>query len=159
MSIPKTEKGSDKTSGLKQRVLVVDDVKTHSKVIRKILENCGYEVHLADNGIKAFFKLKSIPEKFDLIILDIMMPVMDGYATLKKIRSDNGLKNIPVLMCTAKGDEQSRHYLAQIDIQGYLIKPFNAEALINKTQQIIASANKAQSIQANENGVNSAVNG
>ncbi len=100
-------------------VLTADDEKEIRDVFRLYLEQAGYNVLEADNGIKALEILKK--EKVDLVLLDVMMPGIDGYRTLKSIRETN---NIPVIMVSAKSAESDRILGLNMGADDYIVKPF-----------------------------------
>ena len=99
------------------------------------MQNSGYEVLWAENGGMAFESVKE--NKPDLVLLDIMMPVMDGYQVLKKLKQDDTLKDIPVIMLTAKGQE--RDVLKGFDLgsSDYIVKPFRPAELAARVKKIL----------------------
>ena len=121
-----------------QRVLLVEDSKAFRHIIQKILKDIGFEVHTAEHGKMALELLETGNIKFDLALMDVKMPVMDGFETLKKIRANPALKDMPVIMCTSKSEREAILELAQIGIQGFIAKPINVKALISKVQEVMA---------------------
>ena len=111
---------------MKKKLLVVDDEKNFRDVIRTRLENNGYDVVLASDGDDGVNKAKE--EKPDLILLDIMMPKMDGYTVLKTLKGDDDLKDIPVIMLTCK--ENMKDLCGPEGIRGYIIKPYDKDDLL-----------------------------
>ena len=119
------------------RILIVDDFSTMRRIIRNILKQLGYEnVDEAENGADAYEKLDV--EKFDFIITDWNMPVMDGLGLLKKIRSDPAMKTMPVLMVTAEAEKDKVVTAIQAGINNYIVKPFTAEVLKEKMDKIFS---------------------
>ena len=117
------------------RILIVDDFSTMRRIIRNILKQLGYEnVEEAENGADAYEKLDV--EKFDFIITDWNMPVMDGLGLLKKIRSDPAIKDMPVLMVTAEAEKDKVVTAIQAGVNNYIVKPFTAEVLKEKMDKI-----------------------
>ena len=104
------------------KILVVDDTKTNIDVLEGILSN-DYEVCVALNGKKAIELTERI--KPDLILLDVMMPEMDGYETLRIMREKNILQGIPVIFLTAKADSKSEQIGLDLGAVDYITKPFN----------------------------------
>ena len=104
------------------KILVVDDTKTNIDVLEGILSN-DYEVCVALNGKKAIELTEKI--KPDLILLDVMMPEMDGYETLRIMREKNILQGIPVIFLTAKADSKSEQIGLDLGAVDYITKPFN----------------------------------
>ena len=107
-----------------KRLLVVDDEEKIRLVIRKYAEFEGYEIEEAENGMKAIQMCRQ--KDFDLIILDIMMPELDGFSTCKEIRKE---KDIPVIMVTAKGAEYDKVMGLDAGADDYLVKPFSFQEL------------------------------
>ena len=115
-----------------QRVLVVDDEPRMIGVIRMNLELEGYQVFAATNGIEALDEVrKNIP---DLIILDVMMPELDGFETLRMLRE---FSNVPVIMLTAKGEEEDIVYGLELGADDYVTKPFGARALTSRVKAVL----------------------
>ncbi len=106
--------------------MVVDDEEISRSVLRKFLEKNDFKVILAENGQEALDMLRSENE-VSAVLLDLIMPIMDGYETLKLIREDPQFSNVPVLVQTV--DEGSERRALQLGANDYIIKPFDAEAL------------------------------
>ncbi len=116
----------------KVKILIVDDEKNIREVIKEysILE--GYEVKEADSGVKALELLNS--EKFDLMILDIMMPIMDGFTLLNSIPKE---KRIPTIILSARDDEIDKLEGFDRGIDDYLCKPFSPRELMARVKAIL----------------------
>ena len=110
-------------------ILVVDDEKDIREIIEIYLINEGYNIVLASDGIEALEKLKK--EKIDLIILDIMMPKLDGIRTCIKIRED---KKMPIIMLSAKSEDSDKILGLNIGADDYIIKPFNPLELVARVK-------------------------
>ncbi len=107
----------------KAKILVADDDEMSRRLLEAVLTPKGYEVILAKDGIEALnIALTQAP---DLIILDIMMPGMDGYRALNKIKEDDSTANIPVLMITAVGYDYNIKLANQLGASGYITKPID----------------------------------
>lgn len=104
-------------------ILVVDDVNVDREILRGLLVREGYQVHAAEDGLKALELL--LWEKVDLILLDILMPRLDGYQFLEKIKSDPNLKHIPVIMISSVDEINSVIRCIELGAEDYLTKPFN----------------------------------
>jgi len=115
---------------IKGTVLVVDDVPKNLQLVSEILDEYDYEVHIASSGTKALEKLQSVD--VDLILLDVMMPDIDGYDTCRMIKDQKALEHIPVIFLTAKSDVES--LMRGFDVGGidYVTKPFNKLELITR---------------------------
>jgi DNA-binding response OmpR family regulator len=111
------------------RILVVDDEPDILELARVILKSKGYEVITANDGQEALEKVSV--SKPDLIILDILMPRMNGFEVCKKLKSDQETASIPILMFTVLGRDKDREQGLKAGADDYLVKPFSAEELIN----------------------------
>lgn len=109
-------------------ILIVDDDPRNVYSIASILEEFNAEIIEADNGIEAVKRLKR--EKADLILMDIMMPEMDGYETMKKIRMDPELKSIPIIAITANALKEDRERCIAAGADDYISKPIDYHNLI-----------------------------
>jgi adenylate cyclase len=108
---------------VRQRVLVVDDNHVNRDLLRIRLEREDYLVEEAGNGELALAALRR--ERFDLVLLDVMMPVLDGIETLQAIKSDAHLRDIPVIMVSAVGELDTVARCMEQGADDYLTKPFN----------------------------------
>ncbi|MDR2240423.1 MAG: response regulator [Zoogloeaceae bacterium] len=113
-----------------KKVLIVDDSPTERHVLGELLARNGYEVSAATNGEEAIAKSKS--EMPDLILMDVVMPVMNGYQATRKIKRDEKTKYIPVIMCTSKGQETDKIWGVSQGANDYLVKPINPKVLLEK---------------------------
>ena len=112
------------------RVLVVDDAAINRKLLERALRNEGYEPVLAENGSEALALLRSdVSHSVDLVLLDILMPILDGYETLAAIKADPALRHLPVIMITAVEETESAVRCIELGATDYLPKPFNAAIL------------------------------
>lgn len=109
------------------RVLIVDDAPTVRKYHKKIAKEMGLEVDTAINGIEALEKV--IQNKFDLILVDINMPKMDGYQFVRELRKTPDVMDIPVVMISTESQEQDEHKAYQAGANFYLIKPVSSDIL------------------------------
>ncbi len=122
-------------------VLVVDDMKSMRLTIRKMLKNLhrGMTLRFAENGRQGLEVLKSTP--CDLAILDWNMPVMNGVAMLEVIRNDPRMRDMPVIMVTAESERDIVNEVAEVEIDGYLLKPLTLKSLDDKIKTVINRAN------------------
>jgi DNA-binding response OmpR family regulator len=122
-----------------KKILVVDDDPNILKLVKTRLEAHNYEVIAASDGEECMQKVLS--DKPDLIILDILMPKADGYDVLvgmKEIKALTGkIPVIPVIVLTALSDPRVRGMIEKEEIKDYIVKPFNAEDLLNKVRQAL----------------------
>ncbi|MFH1217261.1 MAG: response regulator [Pseudomonadota bacterium] len=107
----------------KQIVLIVDDEPINIKMLAQALR-AGYEVVVATNGPDAVARAGSAPQP-DLILLDVMMPEMDGYEVCRKVKTEPGSRNIPVIFLTARTDDQDETRALEMGAVDYIRKPFN----------------------------------
>ena len=117
------------------KVLVVDDEEYIQHILNFSFGAEGYEVITAADGEEAVTIAKS--EKPDIIVLDIMMPKMDGYEACKQIKADPQTQNIPVILLTAKGREVDRKLGAEAGADDYVVKPFSPGRLIERVEGFI----------------------
>lgn len=118
------------------KILVVDDERLIRNVIREYLENEKYEVVEAENGFDALRVLET--NKVDLIILDIMMPRMDGFETLKEIRKT---KDTPVIMLSAMKEEEDKLSSFNLGVDDYITKPFSPKELVARVKAHLKRTN------------------
>ncbi|MFH1823801.1 MAG: response regulator [Candidatus Firestonebacteria bacterium] len=118
------------------KILIAEDEKDITFIIDTALKKAGYETILAYDGEEALEK--AINEKPDLILLDIMMPKMDGFTVNTKLKENEKTKDIPVIVCTAKGGLKDLFNIEKKwKIDGYLEKPFVVKVLVEKVKEII----------------------
>lgn len=114
------------------RILVVDDEDKIREVVREYAEFSGFSVIEAIDGMDAIEKVKV--QDFDVIIMDIMMPRLDGFSACKEIKK---LKNIPVIMLSARGEEYDKLFGFELGIDDYVVKPFSPKELIARIRVAI----------------------
>ncbi len=121
----------------KKRVLVVDDERHIVRLVQVNLERHGYQVLTAYDGVECLEKARS--EKPDLIVLDVMMPRLDGFQALQQLKDDPQTKDIPVIMLTARAQDRDvlAGYTYGADL--YLTKPFNPLELISLVKRVFES--------------------
>ena len=122
------------------KVLVVDDEVYILHILDFILGAENYDVITAMNGEQALEKVRE--EKPDLIVLDIMMPKLDGYETCRLIKSDPKTKSIPVILLTAKGREVDQKLGREVGASDYITKPFSPSKLIDRVQSILSASRR-----------------
>ena len=118
------------------KVLVVDDQFSVRQMTRMALEEIGFRhIHEAENGVKAMETAASQP--LDLIISDYNMPEMDGLGLLRAVRGHPTVRKVPFILLTGRGDRELVVNAAQIGVNNYLVKPFTAEILRQKIEQVV----------------------
>src|SRR5574337_1608833 len=119
----------------KEKILVVDDEQDLVKLIRYHLEKEGYKVISASNGEDALFLTRR--EKPDLIVLDLMLPAIDGLEVCKRLKADHELANIAIIMLTAKGEEVDITLGLKLGADDYMTKPFSPKELLARIQAVL----------------------
>ncbi len=114
----------------KGKILIIDDEPDIVETVSFMLQARNFSVITAIDGFAGIEQAKL--NKPDLILLDIMMPGMDGYETCLKLRSDKDTKNIPIIMFTAKGESESVQKAHKSGANDYIVKPFSLPTLLNK---------------------------
>lgn len=116
------------------RILVVDDESRIRKLLKDFLGKKGYTVLEAEDGKKAIDIFEQEENKLDLIILDVMMPNMDGWSTLRTLRQTS---NIPVIMLTARGEEHDELFGFELGVDEYISKPFSPKILVARVEALL----------------------
>lgn len=115
-------------------ILVVDDESRMRKLLRDFLSAKGYQILEAEDGEKAIEVFEENKNKIKLILLDVMMPKLDGWSVLRKIRQDS---NVPVIMLTARGEEQDELFGFELGVDEYISKPFSPKILVARVEAIL----------------------
>jgi DNA-binding response OmpR family regulator len=120
---------------MSKRILIVDDEPRYLRLLEANLKTEGYTVVTASDGLQAVDAFSAQP--VDLILLDIMMPRLDGFGTCQRIRE---FSNVPIIMLTAKGEEQDRVKGLDLGADDYLVKPFSATELLARVRAVLRRA-------------------
>ena len=121
------------------KILVVDDEIKIREIIKEYAEFEGYEVAQAEDGMQAVEMVKN--QDFDIIIMDVMMPKLDGYSACKEIRK---IKQIPVIMLSARGEEYDKLFGFEIGVDDYVVKPFSPKELMARIRAVLNRASASQ---------------
>ena len=116
-----------------KRLLIVDDEDKIREVIREYAEFSGYEAEEAADGTSAIGMVKL--NDYDLIIMDVMMPKLDGFSAVKEIQK---IKNIPVIMLSARGEEYDKLFGFELGIDDYVVKPFSPKELMARVNAVLS---------------------
>lgn len=127
----------------KKRILVVEDEPSSSRLIEAVLSESGFEVVLASNGLDGLKMAKT--ENPRLVILDVMLPGMDGFEVCSRIRSDPSIQRLPVLFLSAKARESDKDMGLRVGSDDYLVKPVDPPFLVKRITDIIASKTMSSS--------------
>lgn len=122
----------------RRRILVVDDEERMVRFIRLNLEHDGFQVSEAFNGKEAIQKIRDVTP--DLILLDVMMPDLDGFEVLETVRE---VSNVPVIMLTAKGEEDDRVRGLELGADDYVTKPFSPRELVSRVKAVLRRTESA----------------
>jgi two-component system cell cycle response regulator DivK len=120
---------------LTKKILVADDNRVSRELIREVLEDSSQKVLEAENGEQALEKI--ISETPDLVLLDIQMPIFDGYEVLRRVRSDPRLGSLPIIALTAYAMKQDCEKALALGFTAYITKPIDAAALRIRIKQIL----------------------
>lgn len=116
-------------------VLLVEDSPTQQEMIAGILQSKGLNVALANDGVEALEKIQA--NSPDLVVLDIIMPRMNGYEVCRHIKSNPKTKNIPVIMCSSKSEEFDRYWGMKQGADAYISKPFHPKELLGTVKRFL----------------------
>lgn len=116
------------------KILIIDD---NPKYLADALPLYGYEVEVATDGLQGVKKLTSENSHFDMILLDVMMPNMDGWETLRAVRGNKKFENIPIIMITALNEEQKEISGLKFGADDYIVKPFILPNLLARIEALL----------------------
>ena len=116
-------------------VLVVDDESRMRKLIKDFLIQKNYNILEAEDGERALSVYQENKEKISLILLDVMMPKLDGWSVLRQIRQEN--KNLPIVMLTARAEENDELFGFELGVDEYITKPFSPKILVARVEAIL----------------------
>ena len=125
---------------MEESILVVDDEDRMRKLIKDFLTNKGYNILEAEDGEKALEVYQQNQSKIMLILLDVMMPKLDGWSVLRQIRQSN--KEVPIIMLTARGEEQDELFGFELGVDEYISKPFSPKILVARVEAILKRTGK-----------------
>lgn len=125
----------------KKKILVVDDEKDIAESVKILLSEKGFKVVIANNGAEAVKKAKA--ERPDMIVMDLMMPEMNGFDACKMIKADTDTQNTPILVLTAQQLGKDLEDAFAAGANDYVIKPFSNERLLEKVEKLLAGKPEA----------------
>ncbi len=120
---------------VQKRILVIEDEPNISEAIRFILTRNGWQVEVEADGLAALSRLRADPP--DALILDLMLPDMDGFEVLRNLRADAPTRDLPVLMLTAKGQSADRDLAARLGVTRFMTKPFANAEVVSALQDMV----------------------
>ena len=118
------------TMGSIRKILIVDDSATERHMLNDLLTKAGYDVVASDNGEDAIVKAREV--KPDLILMDVVMPGLNGFQATRAISRDPQTKSIPVIMCTSKSQETDKIWGLRQGARDYVVKPVDRDELLAK---------------------------
>jgi CheY-like chemotaxis protein len=118
------------------RIMLIDDSSTNNMLFRDIFEETGYEVWVEENPLQALDRLQE--ELPDLVVLDLMLPGINGLQLLQQIKSRKDLCELPVLLYTAYDSEKMHQQALSLGASGYLIKPVSSERILEEVSRILS---------------------
>ncbi len=121
----------------RRKILVVDDEDNIVRTIADRLEMSGYQVTTASDGEEALEKIAA--ETPDLIVLDIIMPRLDGHGVLERLRQMDATRHVPVVMLTAQSQADDVYRANAAGVDGYFVKPFDLVELLNKIEELLTA--------------------
>ena len=117
------------------KVLIVEDSLTQRQIISELLKDSGLTVTVACDGMEALEHIQK--HSPDIVVMDIVMPRMNGYELCRRIKSDPKTQNVPVVMCSSKSEEFDRYWGMKQGADAYISKPFQAKELIGTIKQLL----------------------
>ena len=130
------------------KILLAEDHDHLREILEDYLVENDYEVKSFDNGEDAYYCF--LTESFDLILLDVMMPKLDGWSVLRQIRQDS---KVPIIMLTARGEEQDELFGFELGVDEYISKPFSPKILVARVEAILKRTNQTQSLAKDYGGI------
>ncbi len=121
-------------------VLLVDDSQVYQEAISDLLKRNGLKVVIACDGVEAIEKIQQSSP--DLVVLDVVMPRMNGYEVCRKLKADAKTRNVPVVMCSSKNMEFDRYWALKNGADAYITKPFEEVELIGTIKQLLRNLKK-----------------
>jgi len=135
---------------MSETILVVDDESRMRKLIKDFLVTKGFEILEAEDGERALQVFEGNQNKINLIILDVMMPKLDGWSVLRQIRQKS---KVPIIMLTARGEEQDELFGYELGVDEYIPKPFSPKILVAKVEAILKRTNGDKSDAKDYGGI------
>ena len=111
-----------------RKILIVDDAQVDRSNLEKIVSEAGHQALLAESGVQAIERAKR--DKLDLILMDVNMPEMDGFAATRKLKADDATKGIPIIFVTGKNQKADLAWGQMLGAKGYITKPYSREQIL-----------------------------
>ena len=126
-------------AGERRRILLIEDDASLRKLLERMLVSSGYDVMLAEHGLDGLVKIDRAQPKPDLLIVDVMMPELDGITLVRALRGHTETRKIPVIFLTAKSDAKTVAEGISVGAKYYITKPFRVEDLLTKVQRALGA--------------------
>ena len=131
-------------------VLIVDDEQRMRKLVKDFLSANGFETLEAEDGEKAIEIFEKNKNKINIILLDVMMPKLDGWSVLRQIRQES---KVPIIMLTARGEEQDELFGFELGVDEYISKPFSPKILVARVEAILKRTEKSEDSVVDYGGI------
>jgi DNA-binding response OmpR family regulator len=122
---------------MSSKILIVDDSELVLAMASDALKSAGYEVFTATNGIEANSYIFSTTNRPDLIILDIMMPLLDGNKKAKLLKEKDFSRDIPIMFISSKSEAELEKMVEEAGADGYICKPFSSQSIVNAVRKLL----------------------
>ncbi len=132
-------------------ILVVDDELRMRKLVKDFLKQKNYKIMEAEDGEKALNIFQENKNRINLVLLDVMMPKLDGWSVLRQIRQMD--KNVPIIMLTARAEEQDELFGFELGVDEYITKPFSPKILVARVEAILKRANPTKKELKSHDGI------
>ncbi|MBP3802117.1 MAG: response regulator transcription factor [Clostridia bacterium] len=139
-----------------QYILIVDDEERMRKIVKDFLVAKGFNILEAEDGEKALEVFKENKDKVQLILLDVMMPKLDGWSVLRQIRQES---QVPIIMLTARGEEQDELFGFELGVDEYISKPFSPKILVARVEAILRRTTEQEDKSTDYGGIEVDKNG
>lgn len=133
-----------------QYILVVDDEQRMRKIIKDFLAAKGFNILEAEDGEKALEVFNANINKINLVLLDVMMPKLDGWSVLRQIRQES---KVPIVMLTARGEEQDELFGFELGVDEYIAKPFSPKILVARVEALLKRTSKEEETSVDYGGI------
>jgi signal transduction histidine kinase/CheY-like chemotaxis protein/ligand-binding sensor domain-containing protein len=147
---PAVDRHADRLRGM--RILLAEDNEINQQVAIELLEGVGATVEVANNGLEAAGKLRDqpVPPNFDVVLMDLQMPEMDGYQATRKIRSDPRFASFPIIAMTAHATMEERQKCLEAGMNGHVSKPIDPSSLFDTLERFVSPAMKGRTVPPQE---------
>lgn len=123
----------------KKTLLIAEDIEINQEIVRALLEPTGIAIECANNGAQAVAMYRAAPKKYDLVLMDVQMPEMDGYEATRQLRASecDNAKDIPILAMTANAFSEDVERCLEAGMDGHISKPVDIDELLSKLDAIL----------------------